>query len=78
MIIPIRCYSCANVIASKYDTYLKRVAEQKKKANLPLEDTVINVMTPNLEKTIEGRVMDELGLTSPCCRKIFLGHVDFN
>jgi DNA-directed RNA polymerase I, II, and III subunit RPABC5 len=78
MIIPIRCYSCGNVISSKYDTYLKRVAELKKKENLPLEDTVLNVMTPNLEKTIEGRVMDELGLTSICCRKIFLGHVDFN
>lgn len=78
MIIPVRCYSCGNVISSKYDYYIKRVAELKKKENLPLEDTVLNVMTPNLEKTIEGRVMDEVGLTHICCRKIFLGHIDFN
>jgi DNA-directed RNA polymerase subunit N (RpoN/RPB10) len=78
MIIPVRCYSCGNVISNRYNAYLTRVAEIKKKENLPLEDTIINVMTPNLEKSVEGRVMDELGLTRICCRRIYLGHVDFD
>jgi DNA-directed RNA polymerase subunit N (RpoN/RPB10) len=78
MIIPVRCYSCGKVISNKYEAYLARVAEIKKKENLPIEDTILNVMNSNLEKTVEGRVMDELGLTRICCRKIFLGHVDFN
>jgi DNA-directed RNA polymerase subunit N (RpoN/RPB10) len=29
-----------------------------------------------IEKTVEGRVMDELGLIRLCCRKIFLGHIE--
>ena len=78
MIIPIRCYTCGKVISSKYETYCQRVAEIKKKENLPIEDTVLNVMTNNIQKTVEGRVMDELGLTRICCRKIFLGHIDYN
>jgi len=78
MIIPVRCYSCGKVISNKYNTYLTRVAELKKKENLPIGDTVLNVMTPNLEKTIEGRVMDDLGLIRLCCRKIYLGHIDYN
>jgi DNA-directed RNA polymerase I, II, and III subunit RPABC5 len=78
MIIPVRCYSCGKLISTKYQTYLNKVIEQKKKENLPIEDTILNVMTSDLEKSIEGKVMDDLGITRLCCRKIFLGHVDYN
>jgi len=77
MIIPVRC-TCKKLISTKYLTYKERVVALKKKENLPIEDTVINVMTTDVKKTIEGRVMDELGITNLCCRKIFLGHIDYN
>lgn len=77
MIIPVRC-TCKKQISTKYQTYKNRVADLKKKANLPIEDSVINVMSTEVEKTIEGKVMDELGITSICCRKIFLGHIDYD
>lgn len=78
MIFPVRCYSCKKLIATKYETYKKDVAELKKKNNLPIEDTVINVMTTDIKKTVEGRVLDDLGITRLCCRKIFLGHIDYD
>lgn len=78
MIIPIRCYTCGKVISNKYNTYCKRVAERKKKENLVIEDTVLNISTTDIRKTIEGQIMDELGITRICCRKIFLGHIDYN
>jgi DNA-directed RNA polymerase subunit N len=76
MIIPIRCYTCGKCIGNKYYTYRDRVAELKKKENKPLKDTVINMNAATIEKTVEGRVMDELGLIRLCCRKIFLGHIE--
>jgi DNA-directed RNA polymerase I, II, and III subunit RPABC5 len=30
----------------------------------------------NINKTIEGNVLDELGLTKMCCRRHMLTHVD--
>lgn len=76
MIIPVRCYTCGKPIANKYASYKLRVAEIKKKENLPAGDTVINMNSVNLVKTVEGRVMDELGLIRLCCRKVFLGHIE--
>lgn len=77
MTFPVRCYGCGKVIGSKYEYYNKRVAELRKKENRPADDlNIINFSSDKLDKTIEGRVMDELGLTKLCCRKIFLGHID--
>lgn len=77
MTIAVRCYGCGKVIGSKYEFYKRRVAELRKKENRPADDlNIINFASQELDKTIEGRVMDDLGLTRICCRKIFLGHVD--
>ena len=76
MIVPVRCYTCGKCIGTKYYTYKERVAELKKKENLPLKDTVINMNAAVIDKTVEGRVMDDLGLVRLCCRKIFLGHIE--
>jgi DNA-directed RNA polymerase subunit N (RpoN/RPB10) len=77
MIIPVRCVTCGKVIGSKYYHYKEEVAARKKKAGLPNEDTVINMNASHIEKTIEGQILDELGLVRLCCRKVFLGHIEF-
>lgn len=77
MTIPVRCYGCGKVIGSKYGYYQRRVAELRKKENRPADDlNIVNFASQDLDKTVEGRVMDELGMVKLCCRKIFLGHVD--
>lgn len=77
MIVPVRCVTCGKVIGNKYYYYKDEVSARKKKVGLPNEDTVINMNASHIEKTIEGQILDELGLIRLCCRKVFLGHIEF-
>lgn len=75
MIIPVRCFTCGEVIASKYESYLREVRKAKDAQNKDY-GTTIYLDLSNVEKTIEGRVLDNLGLTKLCCRRHMLTHVD--
>lgn len=73
MIIPVRCFTCSNVLADKYRFYLQKVREGKGNNNNKVEYlTTLNVG----EKTVEGQILDDLKLTNVCCRRHFLTHVD--
>ena len=84
MIIPVKCFTCGNVIGNKYLYYLNRVMEKKKEQNI--DDGNIKYLTNDemdkqgkvktLDKSIEGQVLDELKLTKQCCRRHMLAHVD--
>lgn len=75
--IPIRCFSCSNVIADKYRVYLQNVRQKKMAENGFIKEDVEYLNKKNLgEKTAEGRVLDELHITNVCCRRHFLTHVD--
>lgn len=75
MIIPIRCWTCGNILADKYITYKKKVVKYKQEKGLDdNEDTIININ--NVKKTAEGRALDELKLKRYCCRNVMLSHVD--
>jgi DNA-directed RNA polymerase I, II, and III subunit RPABC5 len=80
MIIPIKCFTCGNVLADKYRYYLEEV-RKKKLANQDknVEIDKVKYLTKEFhEKTAEGIVMDELGLTKMCCRRHMLTHVDIH
>lgn len=80
MIIPVRCFTCSMVLADKYRYYLeevrkKKLAKSMDKANL---DKILYLTKDVQDKTPEGEVLDELGLTKMCCRRHFLTHVDID
>jgi DNA-directed RNA polymerase subunit N (RpoN/RPB10) len=75
MIIPIKCFTCGNVLADKYEYYRINVRKEKVKNNLDA-DKVIYLTNENVEKTPEGMIMDQLELNSMCCRRHMLTHVD--
>jgi DNA-directed RNA polymerase I, II, and III subunit RPABC5 len=75
MIIPIKCVTCGNVIADKYRYYQGEVRRKKIEQGCNT-DRVIYLTKNNTEKTIEGIILDELGLTRMCCRRHMLTHVD--
>lgn len=75
MIIPIKCFTCGNVLADKYRFYQNEIRRQKIQQGLNVEK-VIYLTKDNVEKTIEGRVLDDLGLDNVCCRRHMLTHVD--
>lgn len=84
MIIPVKCFTCGNVIGDKYLYYVNKVIELKKDKNLNHENIQYLTNdemdkfgeTKTLEKSVEGQVLDELKLTKQCCRRHMLTHVD--
>jgi DNA-directed RNA polymerase subunit N len=75
MIIPIKCFTCGQVIADKYRYYLREVSKRKIERSLNVNK--ITYLTPEFnDKTPEGEVLDELNLTKMCCRRHLLTHVD--
>lgn len=72
MIFPIRCVTCNNVIAGKWLAYLDKVKEFRKGTG----KTEMEYLTTTTVKTAEGKALDHLGVTRPCCRRHFLTHVD--
>jgi DNA-directed RNA polymerase subunit N (RpoN/RPB10) len=75
MIIPIKCFTCGMVIADKYRYYQNEVRRQKLLQGVSA-DKVIYLTKENTEKTIEGNVLDDIGLKKMCCRRHMLTHVD--
>jgi DNA-directed RNA polymerase I, II, and III subunit RPABC5 len=71
MIIPIRCFSCNNILADKWNYYKQQLRSVKGKS----EDRYYMDGT-QIPQTVELTIMNRLGLKRPCCRKQFLTHVD--
>jgi len=75
MIIPVKCFTCGNVLANKYQYYLREVRKMKiEQGDNP--DDVVYLTKDSAKKTPEGIVMDNLKLTRMCCRRHMLSHVD--
>ncbi len=75
MIIPVRCVTCGHVLADLYSFYLQEVRKRKLEAGINT-DALQYIDPSDPQKTIEGKVMDELGLRKLCCRRHVLTHVD--
>ena len=75
MIIPVKCFTCGKVLADKYMYYTREVRKMKlDKGQDP--DKGVYLTKDYAEKTAEGIVLDNLGLTRMCCRRHMLTHVD--
>ena len=75
MIIPIKCFTCGNLLADKYLYYVKEVRKIKISQNQDNEK-VVYLDEQNFKKTPEGQVLDKIKLTKMCCRRHMLTHVD--
>ena len=78
MIIPIRCFTCGQLLADKWNFYQNTVQQRRKSdPNYKEKKALIDNYNINtIEKTVEGIVLDELGLKRLCCRRHMLTHVD--
>lgn len=74
MIIPVKCFTCGNVLGNKYRFYIREV--RKVKSNDEDFSKVTYLTQSNMEKTPEGKILDNMGLTKICCRRHMLTHVD--
>jgi DNA-directed RNA polymerase subunit N len=80
MIIPVRCFTCGTVVADKWIPFIEQVSEQKKNSDKKVNGSDMDIQyieiqgKGEVEKSIEGKVMDDLGLHKYCCRRMFLGN----
>ena len=81
MIIPIRCFTCGEVMANKWIPYITAIQEEKNKINKEVDPEFnnldlryIDTKNPSPEKSIEGKILDEIGLHKYCCRRMMLGN----
>lgn len=65
VIIPIRCFTCGNVISSIYDEYKKR-CEVYQKA----------IAAGEKPKETPQKILDDLGAERYCCRRMIISQVD--
>jgi len=91
MIIPIKCFTCGTMIGDKYRYYCEEVRKRKMLKDQKISDLNKSGVNPDFyvekvvyltpefsEKTPEGEVLDEIGLTKVCCRRHMLTHVDID
>jgi DNA-directed RNA polymerase subunit N (RpoN/RPB10) len=72
MIIPIRCFTCNNIIGSKYNKYLEIISTRKD------DDFMLDSSTDidKISDTIENIAFKELNIKRYCCKRHLLTHVD--
>tara|TARA_B100001057_G_C22816070_1_gene937481 strand:- start:1675 stop:1920 length:246 start_codon:yes stop_codon:yes gene_type:complete len=76
MIIPIRCYTCGKKLADKKQYYDSELLKRKISTKKDEEELMIDINAEEVKKTIAGHILDDLGLTRMCCRKIMLTNID--
>jgi DNA-directed RNA polymerase subunit N (RpoN/RPB10) len=76
MIIPVKCYTCGDVLADTYRFYQDQVRKRKLSQGIHLDKIVYMTKTHHTEKTVEAQVLDDLHIHNICCRRHLLTHVD--
>ena len=77
MIVPIRCFTCNKVIGHLWEEYLNQIQMAYIESDITNNRKNRFVNIEELEnKTIEGKILDKMGLNKYCCRRMILSHVD--
>ena len=71
MIIPVKCFTCGKVLADKWMCYKMLITERTKD-----NDQTLYLEKDNVQKSAQGKILDELKLKRICCRRHMLTHVD--
>jgi len=74
MLIPVKCFTCGKVIGDKYNYYIKEIIKRKDES---IKNEEIQYLDESqMDKTIEGEILDELKFKYMCCRRHYLTHVN--
>ena len=81
MIIPIRCFTCGEVLEDKWIPYITAIQNDKNKSKETFDSNkdildlkYIDIKNPTPEKSIEGEILNEMNLHKYCCRRMMLGN----
>ena len=73
MIVPIRCFTCGKIIADKYDYYQEEFAKLEKKK---IDDDIPDNDYKYFSNIHTKEILDNLGLTRYCCRRMLISTSD--
>ena len=77
--IPIRCFTCGYVLGDKWIPYITEIQNEKNSSNEKLEDSLelkyMDINLPKQEKSLEGRILDDMNIHKYCCRRMMLSNV---
>ena len=79
MLPPIRCFTCGKVIADKYDFYVSEKQKLEKKQEGGTSNKKKDVQQEefrHFDGVHTGVILDKLGLSRYCCRRMMLGIED--
>lgn len=78
MLIPIRCFTCGEIMADKWQPFIILTNKERNNLNEDVDDD-LNIQTIDISnkssKTIEGKVLDKFNLNKMCCRRMMLSNV---
>ncbi len=75
MLIPVKCFTCGKVIGDKYLYYQEQIIAVKNERRIN-PDVIQYLDETQIDKTVEGEILDKLKLTRICCRRHMLTHVN--
>ena len=78
MIIPVRCYTCNKHIGNLWEPYINMINDKKnisKSNDSNIDVEYLDTTSLDVQKSIEGRVLDDLKLNRYCCRRMMLTNV---
>ena len=81
MIIPVRCFTCNMVLASKYRSYKIKVTEYNKQR--ALQGNTDNILSGNEiddlskeEINTHKQIFESIGVERYCCKRCLISHID--
>lgn len=74
MIIPVRCFTCGKVVAHLLEPYLENLQK-----NITEKEQLNGIQNSyDSDKTIEGKILDDLKIDRICCRSHFICYNDYS
>ena len=75
-----RCFTCGNVIADKWNPFIELIMEKKNDSSETVDNTLdieyIKIKDDgSIKKSVEGKVLDTLEMHKYCCRRMVLTNV---
>lgn len=86
MIIPVRCFTCNKILASKYEKYKQLIQENKQarlEQGLDKLDNILSGDDVTMDETHSSEVTEvyktifkQIGIERYCCKRCIISHVD--
>ena len=81
MLVPVRCFTCGKIIGNMMEFYLRRLREERFKKEIDMNEDdqeFLDLSLPEFEKTIAGKILDEIGCIRYCCRTVLFTCIDLS